>query len=59
MRLVARAAGTAEAGIVLVTAELGLHDQPTVGEVRLVHTFSARVHNVIRSCCSQVKGKAS
>lgn len=50
MRLVARAAGTAEAGVVLITAELGLHDQATVGKVRLVHTFSAQVHNMIHSC---------
>lgn len=59
VRLVARAAGTAEAGVVLITAELGLHDQATVGKVWLVHTSSVQVHNMIHSCCSQVKGKAS
>lgn len=58
LRLVARAAGAAEAGVVLVTAELGLHDQVAVGEVWLVHALSAQVH-VIHSCCSQAKGKAS
>lgn len=59
LRLVVRAASAAEAGVVLVTAELGLHDQVTVGEVWLVHALSAQVHNVIHSCCSQAKGKDS
>lgn len=45
--MVARAARAAEAGVVFVTAELGLQDQVTVGEVGLVHALSARVHNVI------------
>lgn len=48
--LVAGAAGAAEAGVVLVSTELGLHYQAAVGEVRLVHTVSAQVHNVIHSC---------
>lgn len=57
--LVASAASAAEAGVVFVTAELGLQDQVTVGEVRLVHALSAQVHNVIHSSCSQAKGEAA
>lgn len=51
------AAGAAEAGIVLVTTELGLQDQVTVGKVGLVHTLSAQVHSVTHSSCSQAKGE--
>lgn len=54
---VASAAGTAEAGIVLVTTELGLQDQVTVGKVGLVHALSAQVRNVTHSSCSQAKGE--
>lgn len=59
LRSVARAAGAAEAGVVLVAAELGLQDQVAVGEVWLVHALSARVHNMIHSHCSQAKGEAA
>lgn len=55
--VVASAAGAAEAGIVLVTAELGLQDQLTVGEVGLVHALSAQVRNVTHGSCSQAKGE--
>lgn len=40
-RLGAGAAGAAEAGVILVAAELGLQDQITVGELGLVHTLPA------------------
>lgn len=53
----ARAASTAEAGVVLVAAELGLQDQVTVGKVGLVHALTAQVHNAIHSSCSQAKGE--
>lgn len=48
-RLGARAASAAEAGVVLVAAELCLQDQITVGEVGLVHALTAQVHNAIHS----------
>lgn len=54
---VAGAAGAAEAGIVLVTTELGLQDQVTVGKVGLVHALSAQVHNMTHSSCGQTKGE--
>lgn len=57
--LVARAASAAEAGVVLVTAELGLQDQVTVGQVWLVHALPAQVHDVVHSSCSQAKGEAA
>lgn len=59
LRLVARAASAAEAGVVFVTAELGLQDQVTVGKVWLVHALSAQVHDMIHSSCSQAKGEAA
>lgn len=59
LRSVARAASTAEAGVVFVTAELGLQDQVAVGEVGLVHALSAQVHDVIHRSCSQAKGEAA
>lgn len=40
-RLEAGAAGAAEAGVILVAAELGLQDQITVGELRLIRTLPA------------------
>lgn len=59
LRLVARAAGAAEAGVVLVPAELGLQDQVAVGEMWLVHALSAQVRNVVHSSCSQAEGEAA
>lgn len=59
LRLVARAGSAAEAGVVFVSAELGLQDQVAVGQVRLVHALSAQVHNVIHSSCSQAEGEAA
>jgi len=51
--LVASAAGAAEAGVVFISAELGLQDQATVGEVGLVHAGAAQAHDVVCSGCSQ------
>lgn len=41
VRLEAGAAGTAEAGVILIATELGLQDQRTVGQLRLVDAVLA------------------
>lgn len=55
-RLDAGAAGAAEAGVVLVAAELGLQDQITVGELGLVHTLPAEVPGVAGRRCGSNRG---
>lgn len=41
IRLETGAAGTAEAGVILIATELGLQDQRTVGQLRLVDAVFA------------------
>lgn len=51
MRLETGTAGTAEAGVIFIATELGLQDQITVGQLRLVDTLPARVPRLGGQCC--------
>jgi hypothetical protein len=51
MWLEAGTAGTAEAGIILIATELGLQDQVTVGQLRLVDALPAQVPGLGGWCC--------
>ena len=51
MRLEAGTAGTAEAGVILIATELGLQDQITVGQLRLIRTLPAEVPGLGCQCC--------
>lgn len=44
-------AGTAEAGVILIATELGLQDELTVGQLRLIHAVPARVPRLGGQCC--------
>lgn len=50
MRLETGTAGTAEAGVIFIATELGLQDQITVGQLRLVDALPARVPRLGGQC---------
>lgn len=55
-------AGTAEAGVILIATELGLQDQITVGQLRLVDALPPGVPWLGGHCCKTGKresGKAA
>lgn len=54
--LEAGAAGAAEAGVILVAAELGLQDQATVGQLGLVDAVPAGVPGLGRGLCKTTAG---
>lgn len=57
MRLGTGTAGTAEAGVILIATELGLQDELTVGQLRLIHAIPARVPRLGGQCCKTTRGK--
>lgn len=57
MRLGTGTAGTAEAGVILIATELGLQDELTVGQLRLIHAIPARVPRLGGQCCKTTMEK--
>lgn len=57
MRLGTGTAGTAEAGVILIATELGLQDELTVGQLRLIHAIPAGVPRLGGQCCKTTREK--